>query len=224
MEKMNLILVGRFKSIGNRLLPDISNFINDGWDIKEKEYVVNYLKKGVAFTLMKGIVNEDDFCRFRCEYYSGEGKYFTDGKYVWPEDFIHHVSYHNVMPPKEFISHIKNNLNYEIVDIPFVNDACIEETEYELNFLLSWWYSQKGASRKAYLDPITNVYNLAVFDNVGEVKSLLKKRGLPLEVQREFSSYISGEIKVPYTYEEKIKGFIKDMDKTGISFSFFEIR
>ena len=34
----------------------------------------------------------------------------TDGKYVWPEGYGHYVSYHGVLPPKDFLSHALEKL------------------------------------------------------------------------------------------------------------------
>ena len=203
---------------------NIAYFIDKEWNKREQEFIIEYLKKGVTFTLVSGILNEDDFCRFRCEKYFSKARYFTDGKYVWPEDFIHHVSCHAVVPPKEFIIHAMGNIDYGNSIIPFIDGTCIEDTKYQIRFLSSWWFMQKGFLQKTYLDSITNVYFLSVTRKIEQTKILLKNRGLPFNVKIESNYRITGEIQVPYTYKDNIKEFINDMEREKIKFTFFELR
>lgn len=90
-------------------LPSPIDFINTEWDPKEKEVVVQYLKRSVVVQECKWFAPAQ--CRI-CD--SDSPDEFWDmmgmldcidvsGTFYHPEGFIHYVEKHNVKPPQEFI-------------------------------------------------------------------------------------------------------------------------
>lgn len=78
------------------------------------------------------------------------------------------------MPPREFISHVMFGINDDRPAIPIKDGDVVEDEQYEIKFLSSWWYKQKRILEKTYLDLVTNVYYLVATKKVKRTKDLLK--------------------------------------------------
>jgi hypothetical protein len=76
------------------------------WETHNKEGVVNYLKKGTMLSAYMGFSN----CRL-CDNMLGT-KDLSDGFFVWPEQFDHYITEHNLVIPEYFYEYIKEH-NYE---------------------------------------------------------------------------------------------------------------
>lgn len=87
----------------NGKYPWPEDFIDPDWDSSEKAIIVSYLNKGESCNHYKGY----SCCRICGKTRNGSSER-TDGKYTWPEGFVHYVSEHNVKPAQEFIDHIFN--------------------------------------------------------------------------------------------------------------------
>lgn len=87
------------------------------WDATERARVVAYLKENRrSFVAYAGL----SFCRLckekagplnpnrtHLEPWEANGSAeFTDGKFIWPEGYLHYVEDHMVRPPQEFIDHV----------------------------------------------------------------------------------------------------------------------
>lgn len=82
-------------------LPNPKDFVDDSWDKKEKDIVINYLNTGQDIEYWKGF----SYCRFGCGSLRGSTDK-SDGKWVWPAAFYHYVDKHNVKPPIEFLKDV----------------------------------------------------------------------------------------------------------------------
>jgi hypothetical protein len=96
------------------VLPWPGHFVDPCWDRKERDLVIDYLKKAPDVEHWRG----NSWCRFKCvkylEGYTDKG----DGVFVWPEGFAHYVEKHNVRPPEEFVKHVLEQLKRQT---PFMN-------------------------------------------------------------------------------------------------------
>lgn len=111
--KMTKFMVGYWRGLpkksffGNKTiidypdLPDVNDFIDPKWDSTEKEKVISYiLDKGKIVNRCMGWSD----CRI-CGIRNGSNC-CGDGKWVWPEGFVHYLEIHNVKPPQEFIDYV----------------------------------------------------------------------------------------------------------------------
>ena len=93
--------------------------IDASWDINERSIVINYLKNAKVKDYYLGWA----CCRLDCKKdIKKVGDMYnvglhigctdmTDGKYIFPEGYVHYLEIHNVKPPQEFIEHVLNNVN-----------------------------------------------------------------------------------------------------------------
>ena len=87
------------------------------WDASERAKVVEYLKAGKTFMGWMGC----SWCRLCAETAPPRdpnidnrardwevlgSKDLFDGKFVWPQGYVHYVEIHGVKPPLEFINHV----------------------------------------------------------------------------------------------------------------------
>jgi hypothetical protein len=86
---------------------DPTDYIDESWDAKERELVARYLESDERMVL----AHWRGFSWCRCGCTGGTGvpgtQCMTDGKYVWPEGFVHYVRVHSVKPPAEFIEEVR---------------------------------------------------------------------------------------------------------------------
>jgi hypothetical protein len=83
-----------------KFLPWPADFIDNTWDVTEREAVAIYLDKAPDIKFWKGW----SVCRLCGKNINGSTDK-SDGIYVWPAGLSHYVREHNVKPPKEFINH-----------------------------------------------------------------------------------------------------------------------
>lgn len=83
-------------------LPDVHDFIDKNWDKIERKKVIQYLRsnKKERYAWMGWST-----CRI-CGCMNGS-TCLTDGRWVWPEGFLHYITNHNVKPPMEFLEYLK---------------------------------------------------------------------------------------------------------------------
>lgn len=81
-------------------LPHPEPFVDLEWDTEERARVVAYLQRGETLISWRGSAA----CRFECGERLRGYRCFTDGEWVWPEDFAHYVDKHGVKPPEVFIA------------------------------------------------------------------------------------------------------------------------
>ena len=79
-------------------LPYPTEFIDKDWNKKERQVIIDYLKKGEVVERWKGYST----CRI-CEKYNNGSRCLGDGQYQWPEGYAHYIETHDVKPPQEFI-------------------------------------------------------------------------------------------------------------------------
>jgi hypothetical protein len=79
--------------------PRVKDFVDPGWDARERERIAIYLREGMSIRFYMGI----SMCRL-CGSPNGSGEQ-TDGTYLWPEGLTHYVEVHNVRLPEEFVEH-----------------------------------------------------------------------------------------------------------------------
>lgn len=86
---------------GKTPYPEAILCVDPSWSTIERALVLAYLAKG---RLLPGGEFGFSTCRL-CGIHNGSAE-FTDGVYVWPEGFAHHLREHGVKPPDvEFIKH-----------------------------------------------------------------------------------------------------------------------
>ena len=123
--KLQLRILGYWQSTHEPQYPDPSKMIDESWNPEEKKMILDYLSKGKEFLAYRGM----SWCRFNSGQSMGSLEY-TDGTYVWPEDFAYYIKVHNVKPPSDFIEHCKSELS--------VNNNIIDH-DYEIDY--TWWVS-----------------------------------------------------------------------------------
>ena len=77
-----------------------SNFVDENWDVTQRELVIAYLEAGQTRFSFRGCSR----CRF-CGKMNGS-RCLTDGTYIWPSGFVHYLREHGVKPTAEFIQHV----------------------------------------------------------------------------------------------------------------------
>jgi hypothetical protein len=101
LDKSKYIQIGFWRSSDGKNFkdcPTIQEYTDYHWYGKEKENVIKYLSlKHTVDGAYMGYSN----CRV-CGKINGNEEY-TDGKYVWPEGYLHYITEHNVIPPYSFI-------------------------------------------------------------------------------------------------------------------------
>lgn len=107
-----------YAQTGNQL-PWPGHFIDLKWDRKERDLVVNYLKKAPNVEHWMGF----SFCRLGCFNLDNGVTDKGDGIFVWPEGFSHYVEHHGVRPPEEFVKHVLEQLKRQT---PFVNIPAVK--------------------------------------------------------------------------------------------------
>jgi hypothetical protein len=93
--------IGYWHSEEQPNMPDPALFIDENWDITEKQAVIDYLKKGERLADYRGW----SWCRFGCAGAYGTAD-MTDGTYVFPEGLVHYIEKHHVRLPLDFVNHI----------------------------------------------------------------------------------------------------------------------
>lgn len=83
-------------------LPNAEDYIDNSWNVVERDSVVEYLNSGKRVAMWMGSSD----CRI-CGCCNGNTD-LSDGNYIWPMGFSHYVKVHNVKPPEEFLEHVKN--------------------------------------------------------------------------------------------------------------------
>ena len=91
-------------------LPHPRDFIDNGWDEKEKQKILKYISKCYYPPCASAGFS---WCRMGCEPIPQDlgTQDLTDGTFIFPEGLAHYIAHHNVKPPEEFLSFIKQN-NY----------------------------------------------------------------------------------------------------------------
>ena len=109
-----LRLIGYWRSDLEPWWPDVHEFVDTGWDARERSMVAAYLQSAVP-TPLEYLGYSD--CRF-CGDENGNCEQ-TDGTYLWPEGLAHYVTEHNVRLPDEFVAHARSSFGHwpkEIID------------------------------------------------------------------------------------------------------------
>jgi hypothetical protein len=102
IENKELNLIGYWKEYGEDNYIDPALLIDEGWEIDNREKIINYLNSGKFKTGYFGWSN----CRI-CKCRNG-GTELTDGVWYWPVGLAHYVEKHNVKLPDEFIEYMKS--------------------------------------------------------------------------------------------------------------------
>lgn len=139
-------LIGYWKSEFEMELPHPINFVDSNWDINEKTEVIQHIKNA---HFLPSIAAGYSYCRL-CDKTDNGCRAKSDGKYIWPEGFLHYIEEHNVRPPQEFIDNCLKNST-----IPPVN------WEQEIKIDNEWWQSQHGEETpesKSFIDPYEHTY------------------------------------------------------------------
>ncbi len=176
---MNTIrLIGYWKSAFEMALPHPINFVDSEWNQKEKNDVIKHLKKS---QFLPSVSAGHSYCRL-CNKKDNGNREKSDGKFVWPEGFLHYVEEHNVKPPKEFIDNCINNDNNQLIN-----------WDQECEFDNEWWNMQRGKETpksKSFKDPYIETYpkfyniKLKTFDKNKlkfEYKQFLKDMAIELD-------------------------------------------
>lgn len=80
--------------------PELDEFIDPSWDEDERDFIVDYVSRGVLGRTYMGYST----CRVCGKADNGDSE-FSDGTYICPSGFGHYLSEHGVRPPAEFIEH-----------------------------------------------------------------------------------------------------------------------
>jgi len=122
---MRLILIGYWKGPGAMHWPDPQAFVDPNWDLEEREFVADYLQRGMIVHVFMGLSP----CRF-CGKHNGSME-LTDGVYVWPQGLAHYLIEHGVRLPGPFVEHVNRQLDA-------MDDAQVDE---------EWWLAQHDWSQ-----------------------------------------------------------------------------
>ena len=103
-------LIGFWRSERTPGWPDPVDFIDEDWDLSERQQVSDYLDHGgvqVPWMQMGW-----SWCRI-CSTEDGDEPYssngtgeFSDGVYLWPEGLSHYVRDHSVRLPRDIVTHM----------------------------------------------------------------------------------------------------------------------
>jgi hypothetical protein len=91
---MSLRLIGYWRNGDHPEYPDPHDFVDDGWDERDRFAVGMYLRRG---TFLRGFMGLSP-CRL-CGEHNGSSEY-TDGVLVWPEGLCHYIEDHAVRLPE----------------------------------------------------------------------------------------------------------------------------
>ena len=93
----SLRAIGYWAAPREPLLPDPKRLVDEDWEPTERDFVLDYLERGVPITAAMGPAP----CRI-CGRPNGSAD-LTDGVFVWPEGLAHYVRDHAVRLPASFI-------------------------------------------------------------------------------------------------------------------------
>ena len=131
---LKLIGIGYWISCYELDLPDPKYFVDENWNLDERNLVIQHLRdNSVPLLSWMGF----SWCRFRCGETNMGSSDLTDGQYIYPEKFVHYISEHFVKPPELFINHIYNYKK----PIQRIN----KKAKYEIE--LEWWKKQIGPNK-----------------------------------------------------------------------------
>jgi hypothetical protein len=107
----NLKRVGFWWSPEEPKLPHPREYIDQSWDSLERDRAISYLEQSYHLTRFSLGYS---WCRFGCKSKSemGNGE-CTDGVWLFPEGFLHYVRHHAVIPPHEFLAHMRK-MNFRV--------------------------------------------------------------------------------------------------------------
>lgn len=80
--------------------PELEWFVDASWDRDDREFIADYLQRGVLARTYMGYSS----CRLCGRQDNGDSEY-SDGVYVWPSGLVHYVIEHDVRLPQEFVQH-----------------------------------------------------------------------------------------------------------------------
>lgn len=100
-------------------LPDPRQFVDEGWDQDDREFMAAYLRRGLLARAYLGCSE----CRI-CGARVGSVE-LSDGTFIWPESLAHYVLVHGVRLPVDFLQHVRGVVEQ-------LEDAEVDE---------SWWRS-----------------------------------------------------------------------------------
>jgi hypothetical protein len=92
------------RMLADAALPDPRDYVDETWDVHEREAVLGYLDGAATAHRWMGFSN----CRF-CGKINGT-TCFGDSEFVWPEGFAHYLREHGVRPPAAFVEHVMGQL------------------------------------------------------------------------------------------------------------------
>ena len=98
------MLIGYWSSKWEPDWPDPHDFVDEGWDARERALVARYLESGFVPWVQAGVSQ----CRF-CGAANGSTE-LTDGVYLWPAGLSHYVSEHGVRLPQQVVDHIRTRV------------------------------------------------------------------------------------------------------------------
>lgn len=101
----SLRLIGYWKSEDSAEWPEVTQFVDEGWDDTERHMVAVYLSNGTVARQWRGW----SYCRI-CGEQNGDSD-LTDGVFIWPEGLAHYVHVHAVRLPADFVSHAVSRLD-----------------------------------------------------------------------------------------------------------------
>lgn len=94
-----LVRIGYWRSDHSPDWPDVTAFVDPGWDEEERHATWMYFSRGTIARTYMGYSP----CRL-CGRQNGSLEY-TDGKYIWPEGVAHYIDDHAVRLPAEVVAH-----------------------------------------------------------------------------------------------------------------------
>lgn len=94
---MDLCLIGYWRNDQHPELPDPRDLIDSSWDRSDRNVVVQYFRLGTHARAFMGLSP----CRI-CGALNGAGEY-TDGRFLWPEGFVHYIERHDLKPPQAVV-------------------------------------------------------------------------------------------------------------------------
>lgn len=80
--------------------PEVSDFIDNSWDVDERDFVKDYIGTGLIVRTYMGYST----CRLCGKRDNGDME-LSDGYYVWPDGLVHYVREHGVRLPHAFVKH-----------------------------------------------------------------------------------------------------------------------
>lgn len=193
MENNNLLIViGYWHGFYEDAYPDPGSFVDEAWDVEEKERIVAYIKAAHQMPYAAGGLS---WCRFRCGIGSLGCTEFTDGTYLWPEGLLHYVEAHNVKLPREVLDHMLTNKK-------------IHTGIGKIGADMDWWKSQTGPNTtiKTFLDPFDiGILTIAQVNDIMKAKQQYMLRILLINDIGERRSLIAID-KILAGEEVQIKG------------------